>query len=90
MRISKAFFGAALCVGISAFAVASLASAGGFFVPEGSPTALRANDDPVRNGLRIIETRGSMARGEIRANDSNFVLLDEFVNTAKSKPSPYQ
>lgn len=92
MHHCKCVFAAILCFGIAGFAIASLASAGSLFAPQGNPTALQSGDDPVRNGLRIIETRRAdgprLQRKE--DEDSAVILLDEWVFTDKGKPSPYE
>jgi hypothetical protein len=92
MRTCKSIIAAALCFGIAGFALASLASAGALFAPTGNPTALHAADDPVRNGLRIIETRAGDAPGvQRRANeDPTVILLADWIYTGQTKPSAYK
>ncbi len=92
MRICKCVFGTVVCFGIAGFALASLASAGVLFAPQGNPAPLHASDDPVRNGLRIIETHRNGAPSlQRKANeDPSVVLLNDWVYTAQTKPSPYK
>jgi hypothetical protein len=91
MHTGKWISAAILCIGIACFAIASIASDGGLFAPVGNPTALQTADDPVHNGLRIIETRATNSPRIERArnDDSTVILLDNWIYTTKGKPSPY-
>ena len=88
----NAFLPGVLCIGIAGFATYSMASAGAWFAPNGNPVPLAASDDPVRNGLRIIETRTVDApRVQRLANeDPAVILLDDWAFTSKGTPSPYK
>jgi hypothetical protein len=80
-----------LCTGIAGFAIFSLASGEGLFALTGNPTALQMADDPVHNGLRIIDVRAvnSPRIERTRNEDSPVILLDNWIFTDKGKPSPY-
>jgi len=79
-----------LCLGLVSFTVYSVAAAPAWFGPKGETTALSAADDPVRNGLRIVETPNARRVQVQNSQESAIVLLDEWTFTGKTKPSPYK
>ncbi len=91
MRTCKCVFATVLCLCIAGFALASLASAGGLFAPQGNPTALQAADDPVHNGFRILDTRSVTPSIRRETNEEPAViLLNDWMYTGQTKPSPYK
>jgi hypothetical protein len=92
MQICKKLLAAVLCAGIAGFSIFSLLSGSGLFAPTGNPIALQKADDPVRNGLRIIEVRALNAPARVEqtwSDDSTVILLDNWIFTDKGKPSPF-
>ena len=92
-QMFRKFMSAAIVLGLVGFAVYSLAASPAWFKPASPTATLAGADDPVFNGLRIIETphfRQAQPR-TISADPSAVVLLDEWTYTGgKVKPSPYK
>ena len=91
MRSCRWVLAAVLSIGIAGFAIVSLASGEGVFAPIGNPLALQKADDPVSNGLHIIEVRSGVSPRVHQTwdDDSGVILLDSWIFTEKGKPSPF-
>jgi hypothetical protein len=81
----------ALFLAIFGFALCSLGLAQ-WFAPVKSPAQLEATDDPIRNGLKILEKRvPSSAKALHQVVDSPAIeLLNDWTYTGKPKPSPFR
>jgi hypothetical protein len=80
-----------LFLGIAGFAGYSLASAQSWFAPVKATARLEASDDPVRNGLNILNHREAV-RTEARDPKTGLptvVQMDDWTYTGKPAVSPY-
>jgi hypothetical protein len=89
-RPLRATLATAVLLAVPAFAVYSLIG-GGF----GAPTVeLARGDDPIRNGLRIVDEPVVSRRAGTVRTDADDVLVTDWMFTGggsgKGKPSPYQ
>jgi hypothetical protein len=80
-----------LFLAIFAFALSSVAWAQSWFAPVKVPANLQAADDPVRNGLKIVEKRmpTSVHSPHQVVDTPAMELLNDWSYTSKGKPSPY-
>jgi hypothetical protein len=81
----------AVLLSVPAFAVCSLVHGGASRTPD---VELARGDDPIRNGLRIVDApEAALAAPATRRNDADAVLVTDWMFTDgghKGKPSPYQ
>jgi hypothetical protein len=85
----KSLLWATVCCVIAGFAAHTMVTAGTLFAPEGNPIKLESAQEPLLNGLRILETRAADSPRLHKENDETVLLLDEWTFTTKGKPSPY-
>jgi hypothetical protein len=80
-----------LFLAIFGFALCSMGWAQSWFAPVKTPANLQAADDPVRNGLKIVEKRVSTSvHAPHHVVDTPAMeLLNDWSYTSKGKPSPY-
>jgi hypothetical protein len=85
--------GGVVALAVAGFCGYSLAAAQAWFAPASQVADLDRADDPVHNGLVIVETPRKpqvLPRRADNADESPVILLDEWTYTSKGKPSPYQ
>jgi hypothetical protein len=78
-------FAAAVVLAVPAYAVSTM-------LPGSATATLAESDDPLRNGLRIVDPPvGARSKGTgVTANGDAEVELSDWTFTGKSQSSPYQ
>src|SRR5262245_841064 len=92
-RMTRKFMIAILFLALAGFSAYSIAASPGWFRAAAATVQLADADDPVFNGLRIIDTPHfrQAPRRTVSADASAVILLDEWTYTGgKVKPSPYK
>jgi hypothetical protein len=86
LKHARTLFVAVIVFAIPAYAIFSLVA--GF--TRSANVAIAGEDDPIRNGLNIVNRRAYRPQADAsKAGQSDVVLLEDFVFTDKTNQSPY-